>query len=95
MGFTANDGTSHFLLIQLIWNLQSVIMGVWLTFIPYLKLFGQNKILCEFWDFLLICDIIKFYGSEMAEIYSIDYFGPAIYEIYRKEQCYGPVIIKL
>ena len=71
-------------------------MGVWLTFIPNLKLFEQNKILCEFWGFFwLICDIIKFYGSEMAEICSINYFGPEIYEIYRKKQCYGPVIIKL
>ena len=59
-------------------------MGVWLTFIPNVKLFGQNQILCQFWDFLLICDIIKFYGSEMVKIYSIDYFGPEIYEIYRK-----------
>ena len=31
----------------------------------------------------------------MIEIYSIDYFGPKIYEIYREKQCYGPVIIKL
>ena len=59
-------------------------MGMWQTFIPNLKLFGQNKILCEFWVFLLICNIIKFYGSEIVGIYSIHYFGPEIHEIYRK-----------
>ena len=56
-------------------------MGVWLTFTPNLKLFGQNKVLCEFWGF---CDIINFFCSEIVEIYSINYFGPEIYEIYRK-----------
>ena len=33
---------------------------------------------------MLICDILNFYGSEIVKIYSTDWFGSEMYEIYRK-----------
>ena len=31
-----------------------------------------------------MCGILGIYGSEIVKIYSTDYFGPEMYEIYRK-----------
>ena len=95
MGFIMNYGTPHSPLIWLIWNLQDVLIGVWLMFIQNLKLFWQSKILCEIKSFKPICDILNFYGPEIVQIYSTDHNGPEIYGNIQEKQCYGPVIIKL